>query len=320
MRSDERVLQWMHCVSRSKWISKWVSRRMRAQVHRQPVMGQRAHRASAALLFVFTTQMRTPSKHATFTGLRGAGTCLGQQDHLAVCRRAPFWRHSPRGNPGPREGEIIEKKKEAGEVEMEAALTACQDRKREGDRRFGHGDFEAAAEIYRDALNQLTAGEALAGGCWSETAKSARMLGVMKTILLQNCAACCHKLENFAEAIDLCTAALEFEPRAEQAVLQRARCLLAIGDDGAAYRDYMELAVAKPEALEPRRQMQAIEARNPGIAAVAGTMTPLPDVPHCGGLRESFLQSLVVLGMPMPSRHASADGVGCRDLPAAHVG
>ena len=37
-------------------------------------------------------------------------------------------------------------------MELEAALTVCQDRKREGDRR--PGDFEAAAKIYRDALNQ----------------------------------------------------------------------------------------------------------------------------------------------------------------------
>ena len=261
-----------------------------------------------------TRDVHRTARRKNTSGAARPPRCLPSCDLLAAFALLP----QQQGEKGS------ENKEKAGEregmVELEAALTACQDRKREGDRRFGLGDFEAAAEIYRDALNQLTAGEALAGGCWSETAKSARMLGVMKTILLQNCAACCHKLENFAEAIDLCTAALEFEPRAEQAVLQRARCLLAIGDDGAAYRDYMELAVAKPEALEPRRQMQAIEARNPGIAAVVGTMTPLPDVPHCGGLRESFLQSLLVSGRPMPSRHAFADGVGCRDLPAAHVG
>lgn len=37
------------------------------------------------------------------------------------------------------------------------ALTACQDRKREGDHLFGGGDFEAAEQVYRDAAAPLLA-------------------------------------------------------------------------------------------------------------------------------------------------------------------
>ena len=44
---------------------------------------------------------------------------------------------------------------------------------------------------------------------------------------------------------------LEFEPRAEQAVLQRARCLLAIGDDGAAYRELRNWPSQNPKHWSP---------------------------------------------------------------------
>jgi hypothetical protein len=120
------------------------------------------------------------------------------------------------------------------------ALTACQDRKREGDLLFGGGNFEAAEQVYRDAAAPLLAytGADGTGGfdvpststcpthcrtvheaelssdsdgprSWcllsADGADAARKAAVMRMILLQNRAACCHKLHRFAEAVELCT-------------------------------------------------------------------------------------------------------------------
>jgi tetratricopeptide (TPR) repeat protein len=205
---------------------------------------------------------------------------------------------------------------------FEEALSACQDRKREGDMLFGRGKFEEAAAVYGDAdddLLQLPGKESLEGafplrclvyvcnavacGVCTQRARAgllcnavmfarapsiilllcthayalvllhnifcagaaltAHKVGVMRMILLQNRAACCYRLERFAEAVELCTAALEHEPHAEQVLLQRGRCLQAMGNYVAAYRDFWDLSVAKPEAAEPKRQMQTIAALCP---------------------------------------------------------
>ncbi len=61
-----------------------------------------------------------------------------------------------------------------------------------------------------------------------------------------------------ADALVTVSPALQYEPQAEQALLLRGRCLSAMGDYVAAYGDYWDLAELKPDALEPRRQLQAI--------------------------------------------------------------
>lgn len=146
---------------------------------------------------------------------------------------------------------------------LEEVLSACQDRKREGDLLFGRGKFEEAAAVYLDADDLLQLGWERIRSQPDGAALAAHKVGVMRMILLQNRAACCSKLELFAEAVELCTTALEHEPRAEQVLLQRGRCLQAMGNYVAAYSDFWDLSAAKPGAEEPKRQMQAIVALCP---------------------------------------------------------
>ena len=63
-----------------------------------------------------------------------------------------------------------------------------------------------------------------------------------------------------ADARAAASPALRYEPQAEQVLLLRGRCQMAIGDYVAAYGDYWDLAELKPDALEPQRQLQAIAA------------------------------------------------------------
>jgi hypothetical protein len=162
--------------------------------------------------------------------------------------------------------------------------------------------------------------------------EDARKVGVMRMILLQNRAACCHKLGDFADAVELCTkgmrgartsriardvvalggcctrarrvvltprgtvlAALRCEPRAEQALLLRGRCLMAMGDYFAAYCDYWALAALKPDALEPQQQMQAIAAVCPEALEEHRAKHDLDGV-HGTGLASKFAQSFALSG------------------------
>jgi hypothetical protein len=151
-------------------------------------------------------------------------------------------------------------------------------------------------------------------------------------ILLQNRAACCHKLGDFVDAVELCTqgmrgartsriardvvalggcctrarrvvltphgmvlAALRCEPLAEQALLLRGRCLMAMGDYFAAYCDYWELAALKPDALEPQQQMQVIAAVCPEALEEHRAKHDLDGV-HGTGLASKFAQSFALSG------------------------
>jgi hypothetical protein len=162
--------------------------------------------------------------------------------------------------------------------------------------------------------------------------EDARKAGVMRMILLQNRAACCHKLGDFADAVELCTkgihggrtcriardvvalggccararraaltprgtvsAALRCEPRAEQALLLRGRCLMAMGDYFAAYCDYWELAALKPDALEPQQQMQAIAAVCPEVLEEHRAKNDLDGL-HGTGLASKFAQFFALSG------------------------
>ena len=67
-----------------------------------------------------------------------------------------------------------------------------------------------------------------------------------------------HDLMLLSMTLKMVFVALEYEPHAEQALLQRGRCLMAMGDYINAYADYWYLATLKPDAREPQRQMEAI--------------------------------------------------------------
>ena len=186
-----------------------------------------------------------------------------------------------------------------------ARLEASQDRKREGDVLFGRGSYDQAAAVYRDA-GELLDGPACAvpglrgarcGQAVMECGKGVREARTCRiardVVALGGCCTRARRVVLTPRGTVL--AALRCEPQAEQALLLRGRCLMAMGDYFAAYCDYWELAALKPDALEPQQQMQAIAAVCPEALEEHRAKYDLDGV-HGTGLASKFAQSFALSG------------------------